>query len=149
MRPKLQLTPLDVDYQREEQAKTRTQLDELKTPKVIPQEKPLANFSFKPTTFDLFPSIPSISKDSHLGFGKFIGRNPFVLRTKPSILSSPPSSSLSYSSNPFLAKNSYAVDEDIVATRTDATTIARSDIVAPQTDGEDDRTVHFYRSDLR
>ena len=30
MRPKVQLTPLDVNYQREEQAKTGVQLDELK-----------------------------------------------------------------------------------------------------------------------
>ena len=36
MRPKVKLTPLDVDYQREERAKTRARLDELKKPKVIP-----------------------------------------------------------------------------------------------------------------
>ena len=35
MGPKVQLTHLDVDYQREEQAKTRARLDELKKPKVI------------------------------------------------------------------------------------------------------------------
>ena len=73
----MKLTPLDVDYQREEQAKTRAQLDELKNPKVITREKPPANFSFKPATFDFPPPIPYVSKDSPLGFGKFIGRNPF------------------------------------------------------------------------
>ena len=36
MRPKAQLTSLDVDYQRKERAKTRAQLDELKKPRVIP-----------------------------------------------------------------------------------------------------------------
>ena len=101
----MQLTPLDVDYQREKQAKTRAQLDELKKPKVMPREKPLANFSFKPVTFDLPHSIPSASKDSPLGFEKFIGRNPFDLHTKPFIFSYPLSSSSSSSSNPFLAKN--------------------------------------------
>ena len=54
----MQLTPLDVDYHLEERAKTRARLDELKKPKVIPQEKPLENFSFKPATFDLPISIP-------------------------------------------------------------------------------------------
>ena len=73
----MQLTPLNVNYQREEQAKTRARLDELKKPKVITREKHSANFSFKPGTFDLPPSIPSVSKDSPLGFGKFIGRNFF------------------------------------------------------------------------
>ena len=100
MRPKVQLTPLDVNCQQEEQAKTRARLDELKKPKVIPQEKPLANFSFKPGTFDLPSSTPSTSKDSPLGFGKFIGRNLFYLRTKPSIFSSSSSSS-----NPSLVEN--------------------------------------------
>ena len=38
----MQLTPFDVDYQREERAKTRGRLDELKKAKVIPREKPLA-----------------------------------------------------------------------------------------------------------
>ena len=92
MGSKVQLTPLDVDYQREEQSKTRSRLDELKKSKVMTQENPPANFSFKPMTFDLLPSIPFVSKDSHLGFGKFIGRNLFDLRTKPSIFSSPSSS---------------------------------------------------------
>ena len=68
----MQLTPLDVDYQREERAKTRARLDELKNPKVIPREKPPANSSFKPATFDLPSLIPSASKDYSLGFGKFI-----------------------------------------------------------------------------
>ena len=101
----MQLTPLDVDYQREEQTKTRARLDELKKPKVIPQEKPPVTFSFKPATFDLLSSISSALKDSPLGFGKFIGRNPFYLRTKPSIFSSPSSSSFSSSSNLSLVKN--------------------------------------------
>ena len=64
MRLKVQLTPLDVDYQRKEQAKTRAQLEELKKPRVIPREKPLAKFSFKPMVVDLpFPpqSIPYAS----------------------------------------------------------------------------------------
>ena len=67
MRPEVQLTRLDVDYQREEQAKTRDGLEELKKPKVIPQEKPPANFSFKPATFDIPSSTPSTSKDFPLG----------------------------------------------------------------------------------
>ena len=60
----MQLTHLDIDYQREERAKTRARLDELEKPKIIPREKLYANFSFKPATFDLPPSIPSVSKDS-------------------------------------------------------------------------------------
>ena len=136
----MQLTLLDVDYQQEERDKTRAQLDELKKPKVISREKPHTNFYFKPITFDLLlsPSIPSASKDSPLGFGKFIGRKPFDLRTKPSIFSSPPSSSFSSSSNPFLAKNSYVVGEDVAATRTYDAIIAQSGIITPQTDVEDD-----------
>ena len=133
----MQLTPLDVDYQREERIKTQARLDELKKPKVITREKPPANFSFKPATFDLPPSIHVVSKDSPLGFGKFIERNPFNLRTKPSIFSFPPSSSFSSFSNPFLAENSCVVGEDTVVTRTDAITIARSDIATRQTDVED------------
>ena len=107
-------------------------------PKVIPREKPPANFSFKPATFDLPPSIHSISKDSPLGFDKFIGRNPFDLRSKPSIFSFLPSSSFSSSSNPFLVENSCAIGEDAAATQTDTTIIARSDIAAPQIDVKDD-----------
>ena len=67
MRPELQHTCLDVDYQREEQAKTRARLDDLKKPKVIPREKPLTDFSFKPATFDLPSSTPSTTKDFPLG----------------------------------------------------------------------------------
>ena len=67
----MQLTPLNVDYQREERAKTRVRLDELKKPKVIPRKKPHTKFSFKPPTFDFPRSIPSVSKDSLLGFDKF------------------------------------------------------------------------------
>ena len=104
----------------------------------MPQEKSPANFSFKLATFDLPPSIPSVSKDSSLGFGKFIGRNPFYLCIKPSIFSSSPFYSFSSSSNPFLVENSYAVGEDVVATRTDVATIAQSDIVIPQTNIKDD-----------
>ena len=55
MRPKVQFTPFDVDYQQEERAKTQGQLDELKKPKVIPREKPPASFSFKPGIFYLPP----------------------------------------------------------------------------------------------
>ena len=73
MRPKVQLTHLDVNYQQEERGKTQARLEELKKPKVIPREKPPANFSFKPMTFDLPPSISFVSKDSPLGFGKFKG----------------------------------------------------------------------------
>ena len=65
----MQLTPLDVDYQWKELAKTRARLDKLTKPRVIPQENPPANFSFKPTTFDLphpTPLIPSASKYSPL-----------------------------------------------------------------------------------
>ena len=97
----MQLIPLDVDYQWEEQDKTRAQLDELKKVKVITREKPPTNFSFKPATFDLPHSLPFVSKDYSLGFGKFIGRNLFHLRIKPFIFSSPPSSSFSSSSNTF------------------------------------------------
>ena len=114
----MKLTPLDVDYQREERAKTRAQLDELKKPKIIPREKPPAKFSFKHETFDLPHSIPSASKDSPLRFGKFIGRNIFDLRTKPSVFSSPPSSSFSSSSNPFF-EHSCVVGEDTAAIRTE------------------------------
>ena len=88
-------------------------------------------------TFDLPPSIPSVSKYSTSGFHKFIGRNPFDLRTKPSIFSSPPSS-FSSSTNPFLAKNFCIVGEDAVATQTEATIVARSDIVVHQIDVKDD-----------
>ena len=133
----MQLTPLDVDYQREERAKTRARLHELKKPKVIPREKPTVNFCFKPTTFDLPPSIPFVSKDSSLGFGKFIGRNPFDLCTKPSIFSSLSSSSFSSSSNPFLDKNSYVVGQDSAVSRTDVAIVARRDIASPQIDVED------------
>ena len=49
MRPKVQLTPLDVDYQWKERAKVRAHLEELKKPRVIPY----ANFSFKSATLDL------------------------------------------------------------------------------------------------
>ena len=80
IRLKVQLTLLDVDYQRKERAKTRVRLDDLKKFRVIPPEKPSANFSFKPTTFDL-PSppqmVPFVSKDSHLEFKRFIGKNSF------------------------------------------------------------------------
>ena len=76
-------------------AKTRARLDELKKPKALPREKPPTNFSFKPTAFDLPLLIPSVTKDSPLGFDKFIGRNPFYLLTEPSIFSYPPSSSFS------------------------------------------------------
>ena len=90
MKPKVQLAPLDVDYQRKEQAKTQAQLEELKKPRVIPREKPLANFSFKPKDVDL-PSPPqpihSALKDSPLGFERSIGRNPFDLHTNPSTFS--------------------------------------------------------------
>ena len=133
----VQLTPLDMDYQREERVKTHAQLKELKKPKVIPQEKTPTNFSFKPTTFNLPPSIPSASKDSSLGFSKFIERNQFDLRTKPFIFSSPLSSSFSSSSNPFLAENSYVVGEDVTTTQINAATVARSDIAAPQTKVKD------------
>ena len=67
----MQLTPLDVDYQWKERAKTRARLKELKKPRVIPQEEPLANFSFKLTVVDLLSppqSIPSVLKGSPLGF---------------------------------------------------------------------------------
>ena len=77
--------------------------------------KPLTNFSFKPVIVDLISppqSIPSTSKDSLLGFERFIVRNPFDLRTNPSTFSSlPPSFSSSFPSsflllsNPFLTKN--------------------------------------------
>ena len=87
--------------------------------------------------FDLPHSILSVSKDFHLRFYKFIGRNPFDLRIKPSIFSYPLSSSFSSFSNPFLAENSCVVGEDVVATLTDAATIARSNIAAPQIDIED------------
>ena len=53
MRLKVQLTLLDVDYQRKERAKTRARLDELKKPRVIPREKSSANFSFKSVAFNL------------------------------------------------------------------------------------------------
>ena len=56
----MQLTPLDVDYQWKVGAKTRTLLDDLKKPRVIPREKPPANFSFKPVAFDLPPPTPLI-----------------------------------------------------------------------------------------
>ena len=131
-----------MDYQQEERAKTRARLDELKKPKVIPREKPLADFSFKPATFDLPPSpqpIPSASKDSPLGFEKFIRRNQFNLRTKHSIFSSPPS--FSSSSNPFLVENPYVVDDDVAATRTDAATATQTDVAAPQTDVKDDNVL--------
>ena len=124
MRPKVQLTPFDVDYLMRRMSQTRARLDELKKSKVIPREKPPANFSFKPATFDLPLLIPFVSKDSHLAFGKFIGRNPFDLRIKPSMLSSPPSSSFFSSSNLFLVENSYVVGEGAAATRTDAATIS-------------------------
>ena len=133
----MQFTPLDVDYQWEKRAKIRTWLDELKKPKVIPREKHPSNFSFKPATFDLPHSIPFASKDSHLGFGKFMGRNPFDLCIKPSIFSSLPSFPFFSSSNPFLVENSCTVGEDVVATRTDATIVARSHIVTPPIDVED------------
>ena len=113
MRPKVQLIPLDVDYQWKEQAKTRARLEELKKPRVIPIEKPLANFSFKPAVVDLpYPpqSILSASKDSPLRFKRFIGRNPFNLRTDPSRFSSfliSLSSPFSLISNSFLAENPY------------------------------------------
>ena len=80
----MKLTPLDVDYKWEKQAQTRALLDELKKLKVIPQEKPPANFCFKTTAFDLLSPIqliPSASENSYLGFERFIGRNPFDLRT--------------------------------------------------------------------
>ena len=100
------------------------QLDELKKPKVITLEKPPIKFSFKPATFDPPHSIPYISKDFLLGFGKFIGRNLFDLRIKPSIFSYQPSSSFSSSSNPFLVESFCVVGEDATATRTDVATIA-------------------------
>ena len=95
----MQLTPLDVDYQRKERVKTQAQFDDLKKSRVIPQEKPPANFSFKPVAFDL-PHLPhlilSTSKDSPLGFERFIGRNPFDLSTNPSTFSTLSSSSFLY-----------------------------------------------------
>ena len=81
-----------------------------------------------------------------MGFGKFIGINPFDLRTKPSIFYFSPSFSFSSSSNPFLAKNSYVVGEDATATRIDAAIVAQSDITAPQSDVEDDN-VHSNVAD--
>ena len=75
IRPKVQLTHLDVDYQQKERTKTRARLEDLKKPSVIPQEKPPANFSFKHADVDL-PSplqpIPSASKDAHMGFERFL-----------------------------------------------------------------------------
>ena len=71
----MQLTHLDVDYQREEQAKTRARLEELKKPKVIPREKPPTNFFFKPTTFDLPPSIPSVRPEKFQFLEKGKNRN--------------------------------------------------------------------------
>ena len=65
--------------------------------------KPFANFSFKLTAVDLsFPSqsIPSTSKDSPLGFERFLGRNPFDLRTNHSTFSY-----FSHISTPFLVEN--------------------------------------------
>ena len=62
----MQLTPLDVDYQRKERAKTRARLDKLKKPRVIPREKPPAKFSSKPMAYDLPPPlqpVPFASKD--------------------------------------------------------------------------------------
>ena len=82
----MQLTPLDVDYQQKERAKTRARLEELKNPRVIPREKPPANFYFKPTTFDLPPPlqlVPFASQDSPLRFERSLGRNPFNLCTNP------------------------------------------------------------------
>ena len=70
MKPKVQLTPLDMDYQLEEQAKIRTRLKELKKLRVVPREKPPANFSFKPMAVDLASPIqivPSVLGYSPLG----------------------------------------------------------------------------------
>ena len=91
MRPKVQLTRLNVEYHWKERAKIRTQLDDLKKPRVIPRKKPPANFSFKHVAFDLPPPTPlvpscpksnyfpsSTSKDSPLGFERFIRRNPLI-----------------------------------------------------------------------
>ena len=111
MRPKVQLIPLDVDYQRKERAKARARLDKLKKPRVIPREKPLANFSFKLVAFDLPPSpqsVPSTSKVSPLEFERFIGRNHFDFRTNPSTfytLLPYFSFSFPFLSNPFMAEN--------------------------------------------
>ena len=107
----MQLTPLNVDYQRKGGAKTRAPLEELKKPRVLPREKPPVNFSFKPGAFDLPPptqSVPSTSKDSPLGFERSLGRNPFDLRinhfTFYSLLPSF-SSSFPLLSNPLLGEN--------------------------------------------
>ena len=107
----MKLTPLYVDYQWKEQAKTRARLEKLKKPRVIPQEKPLANFSFKLAAFDLPPPLQPVSYasiDSPLGFERSLGRNPFNLRTNPSSFSSllPSfSSSFPFLSNPLLVEN--------------------------------------------
>ena len=94
-----------------QRAKTRARLEELKKPRVIPREKPPANFYFKHAAFDL-PSppqpIPSVSKESPLVFERSIGRNPFDLRTNPSTFSSlllSLSSSFPLLSNPLLVEN--------------------------------------------
>ena len=107
----MQHTHLDVDYQWKERAKTIARLEELKKARVIPREKPPANFSFEPATVDL-PSppqpIPFASKDSYLRFEMFIGRNQFDLRTNLSTFFSLLlffSSYFPILSNPFLAKN--------------------------------------------
>ena len=65
----MQLTPLDVDYQRKEQAKTRALLEELKKPRVIPRESPPINFSFKPAAFDLSSSTTGSFCIKRLSFG--------------------------------------------------------------------------------
>ena len=68
----MQLTPLDVDYQQEEQAKIQAQLDELKKAKVIPREEPPTNFSFEPVVDPQF--CPST-----LAFILWVSHSPIVL----------------------------------------------------------------------
>ena len=70
----MQLTPLDVDYQREERAKTRAELEELKKPRVIPRVKPNTNFSFKLAYVDLASQLQQIdvSHQECLGFWDFL-----------------------------------------------------------------------------
>ena len=120
----MQLTPLDMDYQCKEQAKTQARLDEVKKPRVIPREKSSPQFSFKYAAFNLLPPTQSVltypksiyfpssaPKDTHLGFEMFIGRNPFDLRTNPStfsyfLLSSSFSSSFPHTLSPIVGRKS-------------------------------------------
>ena len=90
MRAKVQLTPFGYELSMERTSQNPSLIGRIEEAPSNTPRKASCQFFFKLAAFDLPPSsqpIPFSSKDSHLRFERFIGRNPFDLHTKPSIFS--------------------------------------------------------------